>query len=60
LARNEAKLVSMVEDGFYKCTQGITSLAEIQRVAFVNEFDSKTPRSADEIVALCQAKEQAL
>ncbi len=59
LARTEAKLISMVEDGYFKCTQGITSLAEIQRVAFVNEFDSHDPRTAEEIVAICQAKEKS-
>lgn len=54
IARNQAKLISMREDGFYKATKGITSLEEILRVVFHNESDEMSPRAAEEIVALCE------
>jgi type IV pilus assembly protein PilB len=57
IARNEAHLISMREDGFYKATQGITSLEEITRVVFHSESDELAPRSAEEVMALCQGKE---
>jgi type IV pilus assembly protein PilB len=57
IARTEAKLVSMAEDGYFKATLGLTSLNEVQRVAFVNEYDSQTPWEAEEIHAICQGQE---
>lgn len=57
IARTEAKLVSMAEDGYFKAVQGLTSLNEVQRVAFVNEYDSQTPWEADEIHAICLGQE---
>lgn len=56
IARTEAKLVSMAEDGYYKAVQGLTSLAEVQRVAFVNEYDAQTPWDAEEICAIAQGE----
>lgn len=56
IARSKAGLISMREDGFYKATRGITSLEEVIRVVFHNESDALTPRSAEEIVALCEGK----
>ena len=56
IARQEARLVSMREDGLYKATQGVTSLEEIRRVVFHNESDALAPRTVDEIVALCEGK----
>lgn len=53
IARTEAKLVSMAEDGLYKAIEGLTSVEEIQRVAFVNEYDSQTPWEAEEIYEIC-------
>ena len=53
IARTEAKLVSMAEDGFYKALEGITSLEEVRRMAFVNEYDAQTPWEAEEIRAIC-------
>lgn len=57
IARQKAHLISMREDGFYKATQGITSLEEVLRVVFHNESDFLSPRSAEEVVALCEGKE---
>lgn len=57
IARTEAKLVSMAEDGLYKVIEGLTSLEEIQRVAFVNEYDSQTPWEAAEIHRICKGLE---
>lgn len=54
IAREKADLISMREDGFYKATKGITSLEEVVRVVFYNESDELSPRSAEEIVALCE------
>lgn len=54
VAQNQAKLISMHEDGFYKATKGITSLEEVIRVVFRNESDERPLRSAEEIVALCE------
>jgi hypothetical protein len=47
----------MLEDGFYKATKGMTSLEEIFRVVFNNESDDLPPRSADEVIALCEDKD---
>jgi type IV pilus assembly protein PilB len=57
IARTEAKLVSMAEDGIYKALEGLTSPQEVQRVAFVNEYDSQTPWDATEIQAICSGQE---
>jgi type IV pilus assembly protein PilB len=57
IARTEAKLVSMAEDGYFKALEGLTSLAEVQRVAFVNEYDSQTPWEAEEICAIARGEE---
>lgn len=53
IARTEAKLVSMAEDGLYKAIEGHTSVEEVLRVAFVNEYDSQTPWEAEEIYEIC-------
>jgi len=57
IAREQAALVSMREDGFYKATQGVTTLEEIMRVVFHHESDAGAPRSAKQIIALCEGKE---
>jgi type IV pilus assembly protein PilB len=57
VAREQAALVSMREDGFYKATQGVTTLEEIMRVVFHHESDAVAPRSAKQIIALCEGKE---
>ena len=57
IARTEAKLVSMAEDGLYKSIEGTTSVEEVQRVAFVNEYDSQTPWEAEEIYSICSGLE---
>ncbi|MDY6844615.1 MAG: GspE/PulE family protein, partial [Thermodesulfobacteriota bacterium] len=54
IARDQANLISMREDGFYKATRGITSLEEILRVVFYNESDEFSPLSADKIITLCE------
>lgn len=57
IARTEAKLVSMAEDGLFKAIEGYTSVEEVQRVAFVNEYDSQTPWEASEIYSICSGME---
>lgn len=57
IARTNANLISMREDGFWKATRGITSLEEVVRVVFHNESDELTPRNANELVAMCEGKE---
>jgi type IV pilus assembly protein PilB len=59
LAREETDMIFMHEDGFFKATQGITSLEEILRVIFLHESDKESPRSAEEIVAACEGKRDA-
>lgn len=58
IARTEARLVSMAEDGLYKAMKGLTSLDEVLRVAFVNEYDAQTPWEAEEIHAICEGQLQ--
>lgn len=58
LARTDGRLISMAEDGYAKAVAGITTLAEVQRVAFINEYDSQQGRSAEEILAACSAQNQ--
>lgn len=58
IARTEARLVSMAEDGLYKAMEGLTSLDEVLRVAFVNEYDAQTPWDAEEIHAICEGQQQ--
>ncbi|HWR57384.1 MAG TPA: ATPase, T2SS/T4P/T4SS family [Thermodesulfovibrionales bacterium] len=60
VARQSTRLVSMQEDGFYKATKGITSLEEVLRLVRLNESDAQTPRSADELVALCEMGEGSM
>ncbi len=57
IARKEAKLISMREDGFFKATMGITSLEEVLRVVFYNESDQLSARTADDIVSYCNDAE---
>lgn len=54
IARQSAGLISMREDGFYKATKGITSLEEIIRTVSYDESDDLTPRSSEDVVALCE------
>jgi type IV pilus assembly protein PilB len=56
IARRQANLISLREDGFYRASQGITSLEEVARVAFQNESDDLAPRPAEDIIALCEGK----
>jgi type IV pilus assembly protein PilB len=59
IARKQAALVSMREDGFYKATQGVTTLEEIMRVVFHHESDTISPRTVEQIMALCSGKAPA-
>lgn len=56
IARQESQLVSMAEDGFYKAVEGITSLAEVQRVAEINEYDAQSQRSIEDLLAICRGE----
>jgi type IV pilus assembly protein PilB len=57
IAREKANLVSMREDGFYKATQGVTTLEEVIRVVFSHESDVAAPRTAEQVIALCEGRE---
>jgi type IV pilus assembly protein PilB len=57
IAREEAKMISMREDGFYKAANGITTLEEIIRVVFHNESDDLAPRSVEEVMRLCEGRD---
>jgi type IV pilus assembly protein PilB len=58
IARQNAKMVSMLEDGFYKAIKGITTLEEVLRVVYHNEADVETPRTAEEIVAILEGSDK--
>jgi hypothetical protein len=57
IAREQANLISMREDGFYKATQGVTTLEEIIRVVFHHESDTVAPRTVGQVIALCEGRE---
>ena len=56
IARKETQMVTMAEDGYAKSIAGITSLSEVQRVAFINEFDSKDPWESEKIYSICKGE----
>ncbi|HEY3306168.1 MAG TPA: ATPase, T2SS/T4P/T4SS family [Candidatus Binatia bacterium] len=56
IARDQAHLISMREDGFYKATQGVTTLEEVVRMVFHQESDALSARPLDEVIALCEGK----
>ncbi|HEY1268400.1 MAG TPA: ATPase, T2SS/T4P/T4SS family [Candidatus Binatia bacterium] len=56
IARQQAGMISMREDGFYKATQGVTTLEEIIRVCFHNESDELEARSAKSVIDMCDGR----
>ncbi|KJR42298.1 type II secretory pathway, ATPase PulE/Tfp pilus assembly pathway, ATPase PilB [Candidatus Magnetoovum chiemensis] len=54
IARQNSRLITLREDGFYKCVKGITNPAEIARVVFFSDTDSKITRPATEIMGMCE------
>lgn len=54
VARKEAALVTMPEDGFYKALKGVTTLDEVMRVVYRNDCDGITPLSVEELIARCE------
>lgn len=56
IARQQANMISMREDGFYKAAKGITTLEEIIRVCFHNESDELDARSAESVIGLCECR----
>lgn len=54
IARNHSNMVTIQEDGFYKALKGITTLSEIQRVAFHNDADKMFRRFPHDIVTHCE------
>jgi len=54
VAREEANLVTMSEDGFYKAITGITSLAEVIRVVYHDETEGVKKLSLEELVQRCE------
>ena len=57
VARETARLISMAEDGFYKASQGHTTLEEVQRVVYINASDALVPYEGKWLVDLCGAPE---
>lgn len=53
LARRDTHMISLLEDGIFKASTGITSLEEVRRVALIYDVDSKTARSIRQIYTLC-------
>ncbi len=59
VARKQAGLVTMPEDGFYKALKGITTLEEVMRVVYRDDCDGITPLSVAELIARCEPAEQS-
>lgn len=53
LARRDANMISLLEDGIFKASGGITSLEEVRRVALIHDVDIKTAHSIRQIHTLC-------
>jgi type IV pilus assembly protein PilB len=53
ISRREAGMLSMVEDGVFKASAGITSLEEVRRVTLIHDIDSKTAHSIKQIHTFC-------
>ena len=54
VARSEAGLMTMREDGFYKLMNGLTSFDEISRVLPWQDTEDDLLRSAEQIIAMSQ------
>ena len=54
VARSEAGLMTMREDGFYKLMNGVTSFDEISRILPWQDSEDDLRRSADQIIAMAQ------
>ena len=52
LARQTTNFISLLEDGFYKASNGITSLEEVLGVVHHDRGDDWAPRVASEIISL--------
>lgn len=59
IARKTAGLFSMLEDGFYKATQGLTSLEEVLRLVACNDGDAAVPVSSEQVVEYSDAGSRA-
>jgi type IV pilus assembly protein PilB len=60
IARDHTRFVTMSEDAFYKATLGVTSIAEIMRVIYHDATKGLAKRSAEEVIALCEGRENEL
>ncbi|HEX9654864.1 MAG TPA: ATPase, T2SS/T4P/T4SS family [bacterium] len=54
VARKQASLVTMPEDGFYKALKGFTTFEEVMRVVYRDDCDGLTPISVAELVERCE------
>lgn len=54
LARSSQNLISLAEDGVYKCIQGLTSLEEVAKVCVPHEGDALSTRPLREIITACE------
>ena len=52
LARQTTNFISLLEDGFYKAANGITSPEEVLRVVHHDKGDDWNPRTAAEVISL--------
>ena len=53
-ARTSGHLVSMAEDGFYKATQGVTTLQEVLRLVFINGCDASAQYDLKDLIPYCE------
>ena len=58
VARTEADLVTMTEDGFYKALKGITSLEEVIRVVYRDESSGIEPISIKEVITRSERRKK--
>ncbi|PIQ28148.1 hypothetical protein COW36_05080 [bacterium (Candidatus Blackallbacteria) CG17_big_fil_post_rev_8_21_14_2_50_48_46] len=56
MARRDSNMISMIEDGVFKASAGLTSLEEVRRVSLIHDSDSKSARSIKQIYTLCTSK----
>lgn len=54
VARRQAGLVTMPEDGFYKALKGVTMLEEVMRVVYRDDAEGIEPISVEELIARCE------
>jgi type IV pilus assembly protein PilB len=54
VARKQAGLVTMPEDGFYKALKGVTTLEEVIRVVYRDDSEGLAALSVEELIGRCE------